>query len=76
MHRSPEQLAGVSRSALRHVAFGCRRLIDRIRTELSARRHVQFLSTLDDRMLSDIGLARHDIPARVRSTVERDRTSP
>jgi uncharacterized protein YjiS (DUF1127 family) len=66
---------GIFRRALRHVASGCRRLIDRITTELSARRHVQFLSALDDRMLSDIGVARHDIPTLVRSSIERRQRS-
>jgi uncharacterized protein YjiS (DUF1127 family) len=63
---------------LRQTAISCRRVIDRIGTELAARRHVQFLSALDDRMLSDIGIARHDIPVLVRSIKprRRDRTNP
>jgi uncharacterized protein YjiS (DUF1127 family) len=67
--------ARVLRGAFRGVASGCRRITRWIGVELSAHDHMRRLTALDDRILADIGVARHEFPALVRSAVERRRES-
>ena len=72
--RRGHYLAGLLRDAFLRIASACGRAVCSIGAELVARRHEQLLGTLDDRMLADIGISRHEIPVLVRS-VERHRRS-
>ena len=67
------QGASIIRRTFGRIASGCRRMADRIGTEMSSRRYIRLLATFDDRMLADIGITRHEIPAAVRSVAERRR---
>lgn len=53
---------------LRRLAVRANALIlEPIRNELRARKAIRRLETLDDRMLDDIGIRRHDIASVVRN---------
>jgi uncharacterized protein YjiS (DUF1127 family) len=67
------RLAALLRHAFRPIASACRRVTSWVSVEVISRRHVQMLVTLDDRMLADIGVARHQIPDLVRNVERRRR---
>lgn len=65
--RRGHHLVTLLRDAFMRIASACGRTTCSIGAELVARRHEQLLATLDDRMLADIGISRHEIPVLVRS---------
>jgi uncharacterized protein YjiS (DUF1127 family) len=71
--RDEPDAGDIRRGALRGIASALRRAMNRIGHELTSRHHERFLATLDDRMLADIGISRHEIPAVVRSGARRGR---
>jgi len=70
--RRGHHLAVALRDLFLRIASACGRAACSIGAELVARRHEQLLATLDDRMLADIGVSRHEISVLVRR-VERHR---
>jgi hypothetical protein len=71
--RRGRHLAALPRHALWPIASACRRMMSWVSIEVISRRHAQMLATLDDRMLADIGVARHQISDLVRNVERRRR---